>query len=80
MQKEAYSLAAELLLPGSGRRLYLLREQRNLHDSAIYNAYVRRVRCSNRAATGVGHTRTEQENDVVRKAKNRLDKLDFSTG
>ena len=28
--------------------------------------------CCNRAATGAGHTRTEQENDVVRNARNRL--------
>jgi hypothetical protein len=28
--------------------------------------------CCNRGATGAGHTRTEQENDVVRNARNRL--------
>src|SRR4028119_889237 len=31
-----------------------------------------RTACCNRAATGAGHTRTEQENDVVRNARNRL--------
>jgi hypothetical protein len=72
MQKEAYSLAAELLLPGWGRRRCLLGEQRNLHDSAPYNAFVRRASCCNRAATGAGHARTEQENNGARNAKNCL--------
>jgi hypothetical protein len=80
MHKEAYSLAVELLLPGSGRRRYLLREQRNLHDSAPYNLYVTRVRCCNRAATAVEHTRTEQENNGPRNAKNSLYKKTYRQG
>jgi hypothetical protein len=31
-----------------------------------------RTACCNRAATGAGHTRTEQENDGPRNARNRL--------
>jgi hypothetical protein len=39
-----------------------------------------RIRCCNRAETEAGHTRTEQENNGARNARNRLDKRDFSTG
>jgi hypothetical protein len=57
-----------------------LGEQRNLHDSAPYNAFVRRVSCCNRAATGAGHARTEQENNGARNAKNCLSKPNFRQG
>jgi len=43
-------------------------------------ADLRRVRCCNRAATGAGHTRTEQENDDAKSAKHCLDKRDFRQG
>ena len=43
-------------------------------------AGLRKVRCCNCAATGAGHTRTEQEHNVVRNAKNPLSKRDFPTG
>ena len=42
-------------------------------------AGMRRVRCCNRAATGAGHTQTEQENNDARNAKNRLDKWNLLT-
>ena len=57
-----------------------LGEQRNLHDSAPYNAFVRRVSCCNRAATGAGHARTEQEINGARNAKNCLHKPNFRQG
>jgi hypothetical protein len=41
---------------------------------------LRRVRCCNRAATGAGHNRTEQENYDAKNVKKRLDKRDFLTG
>jgi hypothetical protein len=36
--------------------------------------------CCNRAATGAGHIRTEQENYSARKTENRLYTRDFPTG
>ena len=39
-----------------------------------------RIRCCNRAASEAGHTRTEQESNGARNARNRLDKLDFRQG
>jgi hypothetical protein len=38
---------------------------------------LRRVSCCNHAATGAVHTRTEQESNSARNAKNRLDKRIF---
>ena len=43
-------------------------------------AGLQRFRCCNRAETEAGHTRTEQESNGARKAKNRSDKLDLPIG
>jgi hypothetical protein len=40
-----------------------------LNAATSPQAAVRRVRCCNRAATGVEHIRTEQENNGARNAK-----------
>ena len=39
---------------------------------AVGTRHLPGLRCCNRAATGAGRTSTEQENDVVRNARNRL--------
>jgi len=45
--------------------------------ATLSQAAVRRIRCCNRAATGAGCTRTEQENYGIRNVENRSDKRIF---